>query len=131
MKKLILVVLFLPLFHTQALEVVGANTSGTSGTIGTTGTTGFIAPTVQTVQTTTSDFLGTFFGSPSSVGQIPPSRVSAINGIPYDVWMNGPVLSRYYNTNMYTANRNGYGINTTLPLVNQTTILGANSMSSF
>lgn len=132
MMKLILIVLFFPLFNATALEVVTGNTSGTTGVVGTNSVnTGFIRPGVQSVQTNTSEFLSTFFGSPSSIGQQVPSRVSAINGIPYDVWMNGPVLSRYYNTNIYTANRNPYGINTTLPLVNQTTIVGGSSFGTF
>ena len=132
MKKFILIILLIPLLNTSALEVVNGNTTGITGAVGqNTVPTGFIAPGVKDVQTSTSEFLGTFFGSPSAVGQQVPMPISSLNGIPYDVWMNGPVLSRYYNTNIYNANRSPYFINTTLPLVNQTTSLRGNSFSVF
>lgn len=127
MKKLIAIALLTFTLDALALTVVNGSTAGATAVYGNgTNTTGYItsSPSVQAI-TTTQSFVGSLFGSPGTIGQQVPAQASTINGIDYDVWMAGPVLSRYYNTNIYTANRNTYGINTTLPLVNQTTISGA------
>lgn len=130
MKALIIIMTFFSLSTAQALTVV--STSGNANSRVATNSAPFVAQaTPNNVTIQTSEFVNTFFGNHSVLGQQPQTRFSSINGVPYDVWMNGPVLSRYYNTNMFTANRNPYGINSTLPLNNQTVIVGPSSFGAF
>lgn len=130
MKKLIMYFFLILSVDAFALTVVSGNTSGATGMVGGSTNTIAMTPSVQSVQTTQM-FVNSIFGAPKTIGQQVPQQVSSINGVPYDVWMAGPVLSRYYNTNMYTANRSPYGINTTLPLYNQTMISGSYSMGAY
>ena len=108
----------------HAITVVSGNTSGTAATYGS-GLNSYSSPSVQTISTSLQNFNNSILGTPSAIGEQVPSPISMLNGVAYDVWMNGPVLSRYYNTNIYTAGRNAYSIDGTLPLNNQTIIPGA------
>lgn len=112
----------------SATTVVTANTGGSSAIFG--GNSNFVqssVPAVQNITTSITNFNTSMFGAPPTVGEQfkPYDPTSMINGVNYDVWMSGPVLSRYYNTNIYNANRSHYAIDGTLPLNNQTMIPGA------
>lgn len=108
--------------------VVTANTGGSSSIYGPNSTyVQSSIPAIQNITTSITNFNTSMFGAAPTVGEQfkPYDTTSRINGVSYDVWMSGPVLSRYYNTNVFNANRSYYAIDGTLPLNNETIIPGA------